>query len=195
MPAEKRRRNTPKSALAPSMRRTRPRPSAAENRVEDEFQANVPPGQPLTSLSDCFLIKPLFRLKYLDNWPSIESTFIAEGRMLGEHLPHPGWQPLWYCGTRTDYIYPPALRLRNGSDFALGHVAAGARLSSLHRGLLRSGNRRRLLAGADRIGFPRAPHGCRPWRRPCCRLRFCCSPRSGTTALYWVPQRLHALMA
>ena len=24
--------------------------------------------------------------------------------------PHPGWQPLWYCGTRFDYIYPPALR-------------------------------------------------------------------------------------
>jgi len=56
-----------------------------------------------------FLIKPLFGLKYLDNWPSIESTFIASGRMLSEHLPHPGWQPVWYCGTRTDYIYPPAL--------------------------------------------------------------------------------------
>jgi hypothetical protein len=56
------------------------------------------------------LIQPLFRLKYLDNWASIESTFIADARMLGEHLPHPGWQPLWYCGTRTDYIYPPALR-------------------------------------------------------------------------------------
>src|SRR5579863_1252942 len=56
------------------------------------------------------LIGPLFRLKYLDNWPSIESTFIAEARMIADHLPHPGWQPLWYCGTRFDYIYPPALR-------------------------------------------------------------------------------------
>ncbi len=56
------------------------------------------------------LIWPLYKLKYLDNWPSIESTFIADGRMLAEHLPHPGWQPLWYCGTRFDYIYPPALR-------------------------------------------------------------------------------------
>lgn len=56
------------------------------------------------------LIWPLFRLKYLDNWASIESTFIADARMLNEHLPHPGWQPLWYCGTRFDYIYPPALR-------------------------------------------------------------------------------------
>jgi len=56
------------------------------------------------------LIWPLYRLKYLDNWSSIESTFIGDGRMLGENLPHPGWQPLWYCGTRFDYIYPPALR-------------------------------------------------------------------------------------
>ncbi len=56
------------------------------------------------------LIAPLFRLKYMDNWSSIESTFIADGRFLKEHWPHPGWQPLWYCGTRFDYIYPPALR-------------------------------------------------------------------------------------
>jgi hypothetical protein len=56
------------------------------------------------------LIWPLYRLKYLDNWSSIESTFIGDGRMLAENLPHPGWQPLWYCGTRFDYIYPPALR-------------------------------------------------------------------------------------
>src|SRR5580692_8313150 len=56
------------------------------------------------------LIWPLFKLEDLGNWASIESTFIADGRMLSEHLPHPGWQPLWYCGTRFDYIYPPALR-------------------------------------------------------------------------------------
>ena len=56
------------------------------------------------------LIWPLFHLEYLGNWPSIESTFIADARMLANHLPHPGWQPLWYCGTRFDYIYPPALR-------------------------------------------------------------------------------------
>ena len=63
----------------------------------------------LLACSVSLLIKPLFRLKYLDNWPSIESTFIADGRMLSEHLPHAGWQPLWYLGTRTDYIYPPAV--------------------------------------------------------------------------------------
>ncbi|HLJ51589.1 MAG TPA: hypothetical protein VKU01_36535 [Bryobacteraceae bacterium] len=55
------------------------------------------------------LIQPLFNLEYLNNWASIESTFIAQGRMLREHLPHTSWQPLWYCGTRFDYIYPPAL--------------------------------------------------------------------------------------
>jgi hypothetical protein len=56
------------------------------------------------------LIAPLFRVEYLLNWPSIESTFIADARMLRDHLPHPGWQPLWYVGTRFDYVYPPALR-------------------------------------------------------------------------------------
>jgi hypothetical protein len=68
------------------------------------------------------LIKPLFRLKYLDNWASIESTFISDARMLSEHLPHPGWQPLWYCGTRTDYIYPPALRYGTVLISKVGHV-------------------------------------------------------------------------
>jgi hypothetical protein len=56
------------------------------------------------------LIWPLFQTTYLDNWASIESTFIADARFLNQHWPHPRWQPLWYCGTRFDYIYPPALR-------------------------------------------------------------------------------------
>jgi uncharacterized membrane protein len=56
------------------------------------------------------LVYKLFAIEYTRNWGSIESTFIADSRMLAEHLPHPGWQPLWYCGTRFDYIYPPALR-------------------------------------------------------------------------------------
>ena len=56
------------------------------------------------------LVWPLFRAKYLDKWASIESTFIADARFLKEHWPHPLWQPLWYGGTRFDYIYPPALR-------------------------------------------------------------------------------------
>src|SRR3954462_2319453 len=56
------------------------------------------------------LIWPLFSLEYMNNWRSIESTFIADARILSHNLPHPGWQPLWYTGTRFDYIYPPALR-------------------------------------------------------------------------------------
>ncbi|HYO80485.1 MAG TPA: hypothetical protein VES20_03720 [Bryobacteraceae bacterium] len=56
------------------------------------------------------LIWPLFKVKYLDIWGSIESTFIADARFLRDHWPHPNWQPNWYGGTRTDYVYPPALR-------------------------------------------------------------------------------------
>lgn len=56
------------------------------------------------------LIWPLYKAKYLSSWSSIESTFISDARFLVDHWPHPNWQPNWYCGTRTDYIYPPALR-------------------------------------------------------------------------------------
>ena len=55
------------------------------------------------------LIWPLFRIEYFDNWGSIDSTFIADARFLREHWPHPRWLPLWYCGTRFDYVYPPAV--------------------------------------------------------------------------------------
>ncbi len=80
------------------------------------------------------LIAPLFSLRYLNNWGSIESTFIGDARYLREHLPHPAWQPLWYCGTRFDYIYPPALRYGTALlSFAFGgdtarayHVYVGA---------------------------------------------------------------------
>jgi hypothetical protein len=56
------------------------------------------------------LIGPLFRVKYEDRWASIESTFISDARFLAAHWPHPLWQPLWYGGTRFDYVYPPVLR-------------------------------------------------------------------------------------
>ena len=55
------------------------------------------------------LIWPLFRLKYLTNWGLIEGCFISQARFLMAHWPRPRWQPLWYCGTRFDYVYPPAL--------------------------------------------------------------------------------------
>jgi hypothetical protein len=56
------------------------------------------------------LVWPYFTRKYTDKWPSIESTFISDARFLAAHWPHPRWQPLWYTGTRFDYVYPPALR-------------------------------------------------------------------------------------
>lgn len=57
-----------------------------------------------------YLIWPMFLVEYDNNWASIQSTFISDARFLRENLPHPGWQPNWYCGTRFDYVYPPALR-------------------------------------------------------------------------------------
>jgi hypothetical protein len=56
------------------------------------------------------LIRPWWQAKYVDNWGSIESTFIADARILKDHWPRPLWQPYWYLGTRFDYVYPPALR-------------------------------------------------------------------------------------
>lgn len=64
----------------------------------------------LVFLLTAALIWPLFKVKYTDKWASIESTFISDARFLKEHWPHPLWQPLWYGGTRFDYVYPPALR-------------------------------------------------------------------------------------
>src|ERR1017187_4545644 len=64
----------------------------------------------LVFLYATILIRPYFKAKYEDKWGSIESTFISDSRFLAEHWPHPQWQPLWYAGTRFDYIYPPALR-------------------------------------------------------------------------------------
>ncbi|HEX4133458.1 MAG TPA: hypothetical protein VHY84_02455 [Bryobacteraceae bacterium] len=140
-----------------------------------------------------FLIKPLFRLKYLDNWPSIESTYIAEGRMIGEHLPHPGWQPLWYLGTRTDYIYPPAPNYGVALISRFGHVLP-ARAYHLYTalfyvfgiiavyGLVRIGSASRgsaLLASvATALISP--------------SFLFLTDIRHDSG--YWVPQRLHVLM-
>lgn len=56
------------------------------------------------------LIAPLFSVEYLDNWGSIDSTFIADARMLNESGAEPGWLPQWYAGTRFAYVYPTALR-------------------------------------------------------------------------------------
>lgn len=64
----------------------------------------------LIAVCATILIWPIFKTKYYENWMTIDSTFIADARFLSENLPHPGWNHLWYGGTRWDYIYPPALR-------------------------------------------------------------------------------------
>jgi hypothetical protein len=71
------------------------------------------------------MIWPIFKTKYYDNWMTIDSTFIADGRYLSENLPHPGWQPLWYGGTRFDYVYPPAIRYGTAVIAKLTGVVAG----------------------------------------------------------------------
>jgi hypothetical protein len=64
----------------------------------------------LAFLATALLILPLFRVVYLDNWMSIEGSFIGDARYILEHGPHPRWHADWYCGTRFDYIYPPLTR-------------------------------------------------------------------------------------
>ena len=78
--------------------------------TEHKRKAEILLDAALLFLLTAVLIAPLFKAGYLDQWGSIESTFIADARFLIEHWPHPQWQPLWYTGTRFDYIYPPALR-------------------------------------------------------------------------------------
>jgi hypothetical protein len=140
------------------------------------------------------LIGPLFKLKYLDNWPSIESTFISDARMLREHLPHPGWQPLWYCGTRFDYVYPPALRYGTALISIVGHTTT-ARAYHLYTAsfyvlgilavywmvLVGSGSRGGawLAALAAALVSP----------------SFLFLEIIRNDSVYWVPQRLHVLMA
>ncbi len=63
----------------------------------------------LAALAAVF-IWPVFSLGFLDHWGTIESTFISDARFLSQNLPHPNWQPDWYCGTRWDYLYPPGIR-------------------------------------------------------------------------------------
>ncbi len=78
----------------------------------------------LLFLLAAFLVRPLWKLKYTDGWASIESTFIADARMLKDHWPRPLWQPYWYVGTRFDYIYPPGLRYGTAAIAKYGKVDA-----------------------------------------------------------------------
>jgi hypothetical protein len=64
----------------------------------------------LLFLATAILILPLFRIDYLDNWMSIEGSFISDARFVRDHWPHPAWNALWYCGNRFDYAYTPGTR-------------------------------------------------------------------------------------
>ncbi len=115
--------------------------------------------------------------------------------MLSEHLPHPGWQPLWYCGTRTDYIYPPALRYGTVLISRVGRVLP-ARAYHLYIAVFYVFGIVAvywLVRVGSRIARRRA--ACSRWLRRCSRLRFCCCSRIRHDSGYWVPQRLHVLMA
>ena len=145
----------------------------------------------------CVLIKPLFRLKYLDNWASIESTFIGDSRMLSEHLPHPGWQPLWYCGTRIDYVYPPALRYGTVLISRIGRVLP-ARAYHLYTAvfyvlgivsvywLVRIGSR---SPGSSRVSALLASAA-----TALLSPSFLLLPPIRIDSPLWIPQRLHVLM-
>jgi hypothetical protein len=139
------------------------------------------------------LVWPLFRLEYLDNFASIESTFIADARMLSENLPHPGWQPLWYGGTRFDYIYPPALRYGTALLSRFGGIST-ARAYHLFTGvfyvfgiaavywLVRVGS-------GSRIGAWLAAAGA-----AVLSPSFLLLPVIRHDSMFRVPQRLHVLM-
>jgi hypothetical protein len=140
------------------------------------------------------LIWPLFRLDYLDNWPSIESTFIADARMLGNNLPHPNWQPLWYCGTRFDYIYPPALRYGTALISKLANVSQ-ARAYHLYTALFY------IFGIAAVYWMVRFGSGSRTAAWLASVATALLSPSFLLLTLirhdspFWVPQRLHVLMA
>ena len=139
------------------------------------------------------LIWPLFRLEYLDNFPSIESTFIADARMLSEHLPHPGWQPMWYAGTRFDYIYPPALRYGTALMSKFGGIST-ARAYHLYTGFFY------VLGIAGIYWLVRAGSGSRAgaWLvssgAALLSPTFLFLPLIRHDSAFRVPQRLHVLM-
>ena len=146
----------------------------------------------LVSLAS-ILILPLFRLEYMDNWQSIESTFISDAHMLENHLPHPGWQPLWYCGTRFDYIYPPALRYGTALIAKVGTLST-ARGYHLYTAVLY------VFGIAGIYWMVRIGSGSRMSGLIASIASALLSPSflflraTRQDSLHWVPQRLHVLV-
>ena len=109
-------------------------------------------------------------------------------------MPHPGWQPLWYCGTRFDYIYPPALRYGTAILALIGQTST-AKSYHIYIGLLYvfglvsvywlvlmgSGSRGGAWLSALAVAL----------LSPC----LCWFGILGNDSSWMVPQRLHALMS
>jgi hypothetical protein len=140
------------------------------------------------------LVWPLFTLEYLNNWPSIESTFIADARMLAARLPHPGWQPLWYCGTRFDYIYPPALRYGTALLAKFGGVST-ARAYHFYIGAMYVFGMLALYWMVRTVSGSRAQAWLASAGTALLSPSFLLLPAIRHDSPHWVPQRLHVLMA
>lgn len=141
------------------------------------------------------LVAPLFRVEYRDAWHSIESTFIADARFLRDHWPSPRWQPLWYCGTRYDYIYPPAIRYGTASLAKITGITP-ARAYHIYTAFfyalgiaavylfVRTGTRSRARGWVAAAAAATLSPG----------LYFIGPMRADAESYYSLPQRLHALV-
>jgi hypothetical protein len=140
------------------------------------------------------LVLPVFRLDYLDNWGSIEGSFIAQGHMLAENWPHHLWQPLWYCGTRADYVYPPGVAYgvaifskllsapaARGYHFFIGCCYALGFVILYWWTRMATGSRGAAWLAAASVATA----------SPCSRLM----PDIWNDSMFHVPQRLHVLMS
>ena len=142
----------------------------------------------------CLLIYPLFSLEYLDNWGSIESTFITDARVVREHLPHPSWLPIWYCGTRFDYLYPPALQSGTALTSLLLGVSA-ARAYHLYIAIFYALG----IAGVYWLVYAGTRSRVQAWLAAVFTAllspSFVFMSNLRYDSLFWVPQRLHVLMS
>lgn len=147
----------------------------------------------LLFLITAWLIWPAFQAEYTHAWHSIEATSITDTRFLAAHWPNPGWQPLWYCGVQTDYIYPPALRYGAATLTRLSRLSP-ARAYHIYSAL---------LACLATVGFYLLAYtGARSMTVAfLCALAtalvspsFLLLPEYRHDAPYWLPQRFWVLM-
>jgi len=126
-------------------RRYRSAAEAEHRPIDVKFTLNSPGGRKSCSISSSCLYTPhahppVLQGRYTDKWASIESTFIADARFLGEHWPHPSGSPV---------VRRHAFRLHLPARAALRH---GRHLQG-----------HRLLAGP---GYHFTWHSSMPWASP-----------------------------